>query len=309
MTHVPVLLHETLASLNVRRGGRYIDATIGAGGHAAAILSASSPDGQLIGLDRDPTALGIAAERLRQFGDRATLIHASYVEMGRLCRERGWTAVDGILLDLGLSSLQLADANRGFAFNADGPLDMRFDPSSPQTAADLVNSLPERELADILYRFGEERLSRRIARAIVAARPVTTTGQLAEIVARAAWRKGGRGGRIHPATRTFQALRIAVNGELEALEEVLPRAVGLLAPGGRLAVITFHSLEDRIVKDYFRLMARRPAPVRSTPQPTADHPPVVRLVTRKPIRPNEDEVANNARSRSAKLRVVEKLEW
>lgn len=309
MTHVPVLLQETLAGLAVRPGGKYVDGTIGAGGHAAAILKACVPGGELIGLDRDPAALEAARETLRAFGVRASLVHASYVEMGRAARERGWEAVDGILLDFGLSSLQLADAARGFAFNADGPLDMRFDPSVLTTAADLVNTLPPDELADIIYRFGEERRGacRRIARAIADARPINTTKELAEIITRAIGRKEGRGGRLHPATRTFQALRIAVNDELSAVSAVLPIATDLLAPGGRLAVITFHSLEDRIVKDHFRLQARGPAYDPSQPAPPTEFRPVVREVTRKPIVPSEEEVARNPRSRSAKLRIVEKL--
>ncbi|MBI3363005.1 MAG: 16S rRNA (cytosine(1402)-N(4))-methyltransferase RsmH [Chloroflexi bacterium] len=304
MTHIPVLLQETIAGLAVRPGGKYIDGTIGAGGHAAAILALSAPDGELLGLDRDPAALDAARETLREYGDRVSFAHASYVEMGRAARDRGWGAVNGVLLDLGLSSLQLADAARGFTFNADGPLDMRFDLSAPTTAGDLVNDLPPDELADIIFRFGEERHGRKIARAIAAARPINTTGELAGIIAGAV---GGRRGRVHPATRTFQALRIAVNDELDAISAVLPIAVDLLAPGGRLAVITFHSLEDRIVKDHFRLLARGPAYDPSRPAPPAEHRALVREVTRKPIVPSDEEVDRNPRSRSAKLRIAEKL--
>lgn len=308
MTHIPVLLQETLSGLAVRPGGKYVDGTVGAGGHSAGILAACGPGGELIGLDLDPDALESARQRLREFGDRARLVRASYVEMERVARERGWAAADGILLDLGLSSLQLAEAARGFSLQADGPLDMRFDPAAPTTAADLVNLLPEAELADVIYRFGQEQHSRKIARAVADARPVGTTGELAEIVAKAVGRIGGRRQRVHPATRTFQALRIAVNDELEAVKEVLPAAMQLLAAGGRLAVITFHSLEDRIVKDYFRLLARGPAYDPSRPQPPADGwRPAAIQVTRKPIVATREEVTRNPRSRSARLRIVEKI--
>jgi 16S rRNA (cytosine1402-N4)-methyltransferase len=309
VTHVPVLYHETLAGLKVRPGGQYIDGTVGAGGHAAGILAASAPDGRLIGLDRDPAALAQARERLREFGDRAWLAQASYVRLAELARERGWEQADGILLDLGLSSLQLADPARGFSFSSEGPLDMRFDPAGPTTAADLVNGLAAGELAEVIARFGEEPrpASRRIAQAILAARPVQTTVELAEIVAGAVGRARGGRGRIHPATRTFQALRIAVNDELEQVRQALPTALDLLAPGGRLAVITFHSLEDRIVKDAFRLFARGPAYDPARPDFSREaHRPAAALVTRKPIAPAEEEVAQNPRSRSAKLRIVEK---
>jgi 16S rRNA (cytosine1402-N4)-methyltransferase len=308
-THLPVLLQETLTGLRLRPGGKIVDGTVGGGGHAWAILQATAPDGLLLGLDRDPAALGAARQRLAPFAGRAWLAQASYVEMGRLARERGWEAADGILLDLGLSSLQLADPERGFSFGLGGPLDMRFDPAGPVKAADLVNGLTAEELADIIARYGEESYpaSRRIARAIVAARPVRTAQELAEIVAGATRRERGGGKKIHPATRTFQALRIAVNDELDQLQQALPTAVNLLAPGGRLAVITFHSLEDRIVKETFRQMARGPAydPARPSPQLETFRPLVIE-VNRKPITPGEEEVSENPRSRSAKLRVVEK---
>jgi 16S rRNA (cytosine1402-N4)-methyltransferase len=309
VTHVPVLYHETLAGLKVRPGGQYVDGTVGAGGHAAGILAASAPDGRLIGLDRDPAALAQARERLREFGDRAWLAQASYVRLAELARERGLEQADGILLDLGLSSLQLADPARGFSFSSEGPLDMRYDPAGSTTAADLVNGLAAGELAEVIARFGEESrpASRRIAQAILAARPVRTTVELAEIVTGAVGRARCGRGRIHPATRTFQALRIAVNDELDQVQQALPLALDLLAPGGRLAVITFHSLEDRIVKDAFRLFARGPAYDPARPDFSREaHRPAAVLVTRKPIGPAEEEVARNPRSRSAKLRIVEK---
>ncbi len=304
-SHTPVLYQEVLQALQPRPGGRYIDGTIGAGGHAAGVLEASAPDGLLLGLDRDPEALRTAAGRLEPFQGRVFLRHASFAEMGRHAADLGWGRVDGVLLDLGLSSLQLDEPTRGFAFSHDGPLDMRFDPSQPGTAADLVNELSEAELADLLYRFGEERQSRRIARAIVRARPLRTTQELARVVARAV---GGRKGRRHPATRTFQALRIAVNEELMALERGLEQAVALLAPGGRIAVISFHSLEDRIVKEVFRREARDCLCPPRQPQCTCRHQARLKLVTRKPLRPTEAEVQANPRARSARLRVAERLE-
>jgi 16S rRNA (cytosine1402-N4)-methyltransferase len=308
--HLPVLYHEVLTGLRPKPGGKYIDGTLGAGGHAAGILTLSSPDGRLLGMDRDPAALDVARTVLAQFGERATLVRETYTRMGAVAAARNFAPVDGILLDLGLSSLQLDDPGRGFAFQSEGPLDMRFDPASELTAAEIVNEWPLDELADILYEYGEERRSRRIAQAIGAARPLKTTAQLAEVVARAV---GGRksGSKIHPATRTFQALRIAVNGELEAVQEVLPIAVSLLKPGGRLAVISFHSLEDRMVKDYFRLQVRSSdSPADDPSQPAfaqVEFEPVIKEVTRKPIVASADEVARNPRARSAKLRVAEKV--
>lgn len=304
VAHVPVLYKETLAGLQPKPGGRYIDGTLGAGGHAFGVLEASSPDGELLGLDLDPTAIGLAAEKLKLFGNRAHLVRANYRQMVGEAVRLGWQSVDGILLDLGLSSMQVDTAERGFAFRHDGPLDMRFDPSAPYSAADLVNGAAETELADILFEFGEERAARKIARAIVAARPIGTTKQLAEVVASAV---GGRYGDIHPATRTFQALRIAVNGELESVSAVLPEAVGLLKPGGRLAVISFHSLEDRIVKNYFHQEARDCICPPEQPVCTCGHKASIEEINRKPISPNAEEAHQNPRSRSSKLRIVEKL--
>lgn len=291
--HLPVLYAETLAALAPRAGGRYIDGTLGAGGHAAGVLAASAPDGQLLGLDCDPVALNLAAQRLAEFGPRAHLIHASYEDMPQQAADLGWTQVDGILLDLGASSMQFDQPERGFSFMADGPLDMRFDPRNPRTADEIVNHWHETDLADIIYQYGEERQSRRIASAIIAARPITTTTQLAAVIKQAIGRFGDRRFAIHPATRTFQALRIAVNDELNVITHVLPAALRLLAPGGRLAVIAFHSLEDRIVKTGFRDAAQT-------------NPGELHLLTRKPTMATNDELATNPRSRSARLRVIQR---
>ncbi len=292
--HEPVLWNEVMAALSPQSGGTYIDGTVGSGGHASGILELSSPDGRLLGTDRDLQALTVARQALKKFGSRVTLVHASFGCLGDIARSHGHYPADGVLLDLGLSSMQLSMPERGFSFQLDGPLDMRFDITSETRAADLVNSLPEAELADLIYRFGEERRSRRIARAIAHGRPVETTTELASLVARAV----GHRGRIHPATRTFQALRIAVNDELNVLTEGLRQAEHTLTPGGRLAVIAFHSLEDRIVKKYFR---ERSAGGDEKRRPT------LRVVTRKPIRAGPEERAANPRSRSARLRVAEKL--
>jgi 16S rRNA (cytosine1402-N4)-methyltransferase len=301
--HIPVLFQETLIALAPRPGSRLIDATVGGGGHAAGLLDATAPDGRLLALDRDPAALATARERLAAYGDRVSLVLTSFAGLATVARAEGFAPVDGVLLDLGLSSLQLAEPARGFSFLAEGPLDMRFDPTQDLTAADLVNDLPMHDLANLLYQYGEERESRRIARAIVQARPIRTTRQLAEVVAGAL---GGRRGRIHPATQTFQALRIAVNEELAQVEAVLPQAVEVLKPGGRLAVITFHSLEDRMVKDFMRQESRDCICEPGLPVCVCGHKASLRLVTRKPITPSEREVQANPRSRSAKLRVAER---
>jgi 16S rRNA (cytosine1402-N4)-methyltransferase len=248
--------------------------------------------------------LQLAQERLASFSERAILIQASYVTLRAQLDELGWDFVNGILLDLGLSSMQLDTRERGFSFQADAPLDMRFDPWGPIRAADLVNTLPEKDLANLLYEYGEERRSRQVAHAIVRARPVQTTRQLAQVVAGAT--RGGQKG-IHPATRTFQALRIAVNRELESLEAVLPQAVSSLEPGGRLAVIAFHSLEDRIVKNFFRQESRDCICPPRQPVCTCGHKATIKEITRRPVRPQEAEVQANPRARSARLRVAEKL--
>lgn len=300
--HEPVLLQEVLAGLLPAE--RVIDGTLGAGGHTRAMLEAGA--GAVLGLDRDPAALAIARENLSAYGDRARLVHASYLQMAEEARRLGWEHVDAILLDLGLSSMQLDTAARGFAFMHEGPLDMRFDPTSSQpTAAELVNTLDPDELADIFYQYGEEQHSRKLARAIVQARPLETTKQLAAVIEQAMPRR--RGDKIHPATRVFQALRIAVNDELGAVEKVLPLAIDLLRAGGRLGVISFHSLEDRIVKQAFKLASTDCICPPNVPICVCGHVATVRLINRKPITATEAEIARNPRSRSAKLRIVEKL--
>jgi len=288
--HASVLLTESLELLAVRPGGLYVDGTVGPGGHAAAILERSGPSGRLLGLDRDAEVLEGAGQRLLPFGGRARLAHADYREIPRLLAgERA----DGVLLDLGLSSVHLDTPERGFSFRTEGPLDMRMDRSGGETAADLVNRMSEPDLADLIYRFGEDRASRRIARAIVSARRqarIRTTTELADIVRRAAGRSRRPG--LDPATRTFQALRIGVNRELEGLGPALSAIAGCLAPRGRLAVIAFQSLEDREVKHTFRELAREGFV----------------LLTRRPLRPSDAETARNPRARSARLRGLERGE-
>ena len=287
--HTPVLLAEVVAALRPKPGGRYLDATVGLGGHAEALLLGSAPNGVLWGVDHDPEALALTRARLAAFSGRLTLIAGRYEELPALVGDAA--PFDGVLFDLGASSLQFDSPERGFAFGREGPLDMRMNQRTGETAADLVARLSERELADVIYRWGEERWSRRIAHAIVTAQahePITTTGQLAAVVARAVPRRFWPR-HIHPATRTFQALRIAVNEELVGLGPALEAGVGLLAPGGRAAAISFHSLEDRIVKQTWRRLAETG----------------VQIVTKRPITPGPDEAAANPRARSAKLRVVE----
>lgn len=317
LPHLPVLYHEIIHALQPGRGGFYVDGTVGAGGHAWGILEASAPDGRLLGLDVDPQALTLARQRLAQFASRVILVRASYTTIRKQLEAVGWPAVNGILLDLGASSMQFDTPERGFSFLTDAPLDMRFDPENPERAADLVNSLPEQDLASLLYRYGEEPHARQIARAIVRARPLHTTRQLAQVVEQAVGgrsrRSGGKrkeksGPRLHPATLTFQALRIAVNRELEAIEAALPEAVDLLAPGGRLAVISFHSLEDRLVKQFFRRESRDCICPPGQPVCTCGHLASVREINRRPIQPGAEESRENPRARSAKLRVVEKID-
>jgi 16S rRNA (cytosine1402-N4)-methyltransferase len=302
--HTPVLYHQVLSTLSPRAGGLYLDGTLGSGGHAEGVLQASSPSGELLGLDRDPVALKIAAKTLAPFGERVHLHRGSFAHMRRYAATQGWRAVDGVLLDLGLSSMQLADPHRGFSFQVEGPLDMRFDPTQQVTAGELVNSLSLEELTDLFQRYGEVRVARRIAREIVESRPLTSTRQLAEVILRAQPRRGGR---IHPATLPFQALRIAVNDELHSLSEGLEQAVQLLRAGGRIVVISFHSLEDRIVKRTFRRESSDCICPSDQPVCTCDHQAQLRVLTKRPIRPNETEVNLNPRARSARLRAAEKL--
>ncbi len=302
--HVPVLLQETITWLAVRPGGRYIDGTLGGAGHALAILQASQPDGRLLGLDADPAAVARAQARLAAYGHRVTLVHASFDALESIAQRFDFAPADGIVLDLGLSSDQLADPARGFSFTSHGRLDMRFDPTRGTPAGVLVNEWDADELADLFYRYGEERASRKVAQAIVRARPIETADQLARVIEQAVGRKGRR---IHPATRIFQALRIAVNDELGALERVLPQAVRLLRPGGRLAIITFHSLEDRLVKTFFQREARACLCPPRQPVCACGHRATLKIMTTKPVTPGTPEVRANPRARSAKLRVVERL--
>lgn len=302
-THEPVLYQEVLTALVPAPSKRFIDGTIGGGGHAWGILDASSPDGQLLGIDADPEALQGARDRIAAFGSRVVLVQSNFSCLEEIARQSGFYPAHGVLFDLGISSIQLSVARRGFSFQRPGPLDMRIDPTLERTAADLVNDLSAEELTDLLRRYGEERHAQRVAQAVVAARPLTQTDELAEVVARTI----GRRGRIHPATRTFQALRIAVNNELSALEGVLPQAVRVLTPGGRLAVIAFHSLEDRLVKTFFRQESRDCICPPNMPACSCGHKASLRVLTRRPIVPSESEIAHNPRSRSAKLRVAEKL--
>lgn len=301
--HKPVLYKEIIHALQPKRSGRYIDGTLGAGGHARGVLEACAPDGRLLGLDVDPQALALARKNLAPYGERVTFAQASYLALLELMRDLGWDAVDGILLDLGVSSMQLDMPERGFSFQHEAPLDLRFDREAGPSAAQLVNTMSEAGLAELLFKYGEEPRARRIAKLIVQARPVGTTTQLAEIVKRAY--HGHH--RVHPATRTFQALRIAVNDELSALEKALPRAAQALRPGARLAVISFHSLEDRIVKEYFRRESKDQINPPYERIYEVERKATLKEVNRKPITPGEQEVRENPRARSAKLRVAEKL--
>jgi 16S rRNA (cytosine1402-N4)-methyltransferase len=303
MPHQPVLYKEIIHALQPHDGGRYVDGTLGAGGHARGIMEASAPDGQLLGLDVDPQALALARKNLAPYEERIHLAQASYTSLSTQLAQLQWEAVDGIVLDLGASSMQFDTPERGFAFMHDAPLDMRFGPHVPQTAADLVNKYSERELADLIYQYGEERDSRKIARAIVRARPIDTTRELVAVIESVSPRRGNR---VHPATRTFQALRIAVNEELASIEEVLPQAVTALRGGGRLAIISFHSLEDRIVKDFFREQSKDRVNPPYERIYEVERKATLKEVNRKPITPSEDEIKNNPRARSAKLRIVEK---
>ena len=302
--HQPVLYKEIIHALQPHAGGRYVDGTLGAGGHARGIMEVSAPDGQLLGLDVDPQALAIARRNLAPYEQRTHLAQASYTSLSTQLAQLHWETVDGILLDLGASSMQFDTPERGFSFLQDAPLDMRFGPHIPQTAADLVNKYSERELADLIYQFGEERDSRKIARAIVRARPIHSTRELVAVIESISPRRGDR---VHPATRTFQALRIAVNEELTSIEAVLPQAVAALKPGGRLAVISFHSLEDRIVKDFFREQSKDRVNPPYERIYEVERKATLKEVNRKPLTPSEEEIRKNPRARSAKLRSAEKL--
>ena len=300
LEHVPVMTREVVELLRPERGGLYVDCTVGLGGHSQALLEAGAS--KVLGLDRDPDAVVAAGASLARWGERVELVHSDYRDLRRVLAERSIDAVDGALADLGVSSIQLDAEGRGFSFRRDEPLDMRMDRSQGPTAADLLRDVDERALADIIFEYGEERFSRRIARGIAEARreaDIRTTGQLAQIVRRAIPRKGYQ--RIDPATRTFQALRIWVNRELDGLDAFLSSAVDVLRAGARLAVISFHSLEDRIVKHVFRAL-ERPRDAGPDEQGSA-----LRIVTRRPLVPSEAEVEANPRARSAKLRAIERL--
>jgi 16S rRNA (cytosine1402-N4)-methyltransferase len=283
--HQPVLLREALQWLAPQPEGWWVDATVGGGGHTAALLEAVAPRGRVLGIDQDHNALALAAERLAPFGGRVVLVQANFRELQRIVQQQGVPAVRGMMMDLGVSSFQLDNATRGFSFLQPGPLDMRMDQRQARTAADILNQASERELADLFYTLGEEPRSRQLARLVVRHRPLRLTTEFAALAAQAC---GGRRGRIHPATRAFQALRLAVNEELESLSEVMTSAERILAPGGRLVVISFHSLEDRIVKQALRTDAWE-------------------RLTRHVVRPDEAEVRGNPRARSARLRAAQRL--
>lgn len=309
MKHIPVMLDECMEGLAIDPDGIYVDGTLGNGGHAAAILERIGTQGRLIGFDRDADAIERVKERFSdELGRRVELVHDNYANMAGRLDAMGIDLIQGLLLDLGVSSFQLDEAERGFSFQQDAPLDMRMDRTRGVTAAELVNSTGEEELADIIYRLGEERASRRIAREIVAARarmPIGTTAQLAGIVEQA---KGGRRGRrIHPATQTFQALRMAVNDELAGLEQVLEQMIGRVAEGGRIAILTFHSLEDRMVKQFLnRHVPREESLHQGGVRRYVEEPPV-RWIWKKPRTAGAHELAENPRARSAKLRVAERI--
>ena len=308
--HIPVLLRETMDALAVRPGGTYIDCTVGGGGHAAEILRRSAPDGRLIGLDQDDNALRAAGERLAPFGDRVTLVRTNFERIAEVAERLGIDGADGVLMDIGVSSHQFDEAERGFSYHHDAPLDMRMDRTQPLSARDLVNEWEEAEIARVIREYGEERWASRIAQFIVRARsqrPIETTGELVEII-KAAIPAGARREGGHPARRTFQALRIAVNDELGALERGLEGALRVLRPGGRLAVITFHSLEDRIVKQTFARWARPCTCPPDIPVCVCGQKPRAEPVNRKPVKASAEELKENPRSRSATLRAVVKLQ-
>jgi len=307
--HIPVLLKETVEALSIQPGGRYIDCTVGGGGHAEAILERSAPGGQLLGIDADPEAVRLASQRLSRYGGSALIVNDNFANLEAICLKNDFEPVNGILFDLGLSSLQLSETGRGFSFKHGAPLDMRFGPEQTLSAADIVNKYSETELARIIYEFGEETHSRQIAHFLVRARPIRTTDELAALIERTMPVRG----RIHPATKTFQALRIAVNHELEHLELALEQAMNLLGNEGRLVVISYHSLEDRIVKNFMRREASGCICPPGLPQCVCHHQPRLRQMHKGVIAPSLAEEKANPRSRSAKLRVAERIisseEW
>ena len=303
--HQPVMVSETLEALSAQPGGIYLDATVGEGGHSAAILEASDPGSRVLGIDLDPRSLDVAFQRLERFGQRFMSMAGNYGDMVALARSLGVSQVDGVLMDLGFSSRQVGTPGYGFSFQSDEPLDMRYDPAGRLTAAEVVNNYSEQELARVIYEYGEEPRSRPIARRIVGSRPVLSTTQLASLVASASGPRRGR--RIHPATRTFQAIRMEVNNELGNLARGLEAAVQLLAPMGRLAVISYHSLEDRAVKTFMQRQSAQCICPPEVPVCVCGHQPTLKLVHRRVIKPRAREIQENPRSRSARLRVAERI--
>ena len=304
LPHLPVLYQQSIKILQPESPGRYLDGTLGAGGHAEGILKASQPEGQLLGLDVDNQALAIAKSRLKPYDSRTILVKGSYGEMGMHLRNARWDCVNGIILDLGLSSMQLDTAERGFSFIKDAPLDMRFNRENELSAEEILNEWSEKELAEIIWKFGEEPRSRRIAAAIVTRRPLKTTRHLTELIEKV---YGGIRGKVHPATRTFQAIRMAVNQELDTLEKGLNEAIYALCAGGKLVIISFHSLEDRMVKQFFQREGRDCVCPPEQPVCTCEHKASIRIITKRPMKPTQEEIEKNPRSRSAKLRAAEKI--
>jgi len=302
--HTPVMIPEIIQALKAHPGGRYIDGTLGEGGHSKSILNAIEPGGQVLGLDADAEAITVATERLMEHEDAFLAINANFRDIRATALRYEFVPVHGVLFDLGVSSLQLDRESRGFSFRRSDPLDMRFSFEQQLTAADIVNQYAESELADLIFHLGEDRAARRIAKAIVYNRPVNTSLELAELIEKVSPRRGKR---MHPATRTFQAIRIAVNDELSALETSLEQAVSLLGQGGRLAVISYHSLEDRIVKNFIRKQASDCICPPGTPICKCNHLATLKMVSRRPLTPTESEIETNRRARSAKLRVAERI--
>ena len=302
--HTPVMIPEMMHALNVTPGGRYIDGTLGEGGHSKEILKAADPGGQVLGLDADAEAISVATERLAEHGDAFLAINVNFRDVRATALQYEFVPVHGVLFDLGVSSLQLDRESRGFSFRRSDPLDMRFSFDQQVTAADIINGYAESELADVIFHLGEDRAARRIARAIVRNRPINTSLELADVIEKVNPRRGKR---THPATRTFQAIRIAVNDELSALETALEQAVSLLGQGGRMAVISYHSLEDRIVKNFIRKQASDCICPPGTPVCRCNHLATLKVTTRRPLIPTDAEIKSNPRARSAKLRVAERV--
>ncbi len=304
MQHITVLLEEVINMIEPKDGGRYFDGTLGGGGHAELILNRCAPTGRLAGTDLDPAVIENLEQRFETYGERFAPFNNSFMEIDKVCLMMDWDELDGIILDLGLSSMAIDTPERGFSFSKEGPLDMRFSSKAELSAAEVVNDYSEQELSRIIKAYGEERFARKIARTIVESRPLSTTTQLAEVVSNAIPRRFWPE-RIHPATRTFQAIRMEVNNELGALEEFLPKAASLLKVGGTIAIISFHSLEDRIVKQFFN--PKENIELRNMPIAPASDKPQFKIITRKPLLPTDDELAANPRSRSAKLRVARRV--